>query len=120
MVFLANENFPRRSIVILREKGYNIISVFEEMRGAADIDVLKRAVKENLVILTFDKDYGEMIFRHKEIPPPGVAYFRLDNDLPEHPALILSNLIEIYKINLEGFFTVVEFENIRQRKISIK
>jgi predicted nuclease of predicted toxin-antitoxin system len=56
--FLANENIPLHTIKTLREKGYNVISVAEENQGAADVDVLYRAHHENLIIITFDRDYG--------------------------------------------------------------
>ena len=62
-MFLANENFPRPSIIILREKGFSISSVQEEFQGISDEEVIKIAVEKKLIILTFDRDYGELIFK---------------------------------------------------------
>ncbi len=67
MKFLANENFPFPSIKFLRENGYEIISISEESSGIADSEVLQKASAENLIILTFDSDYGELIFKYKKI-----------------------------------------------------
>lgn len=52
MDFLANENFPLFSIKLLRDVGYNVASVIRETPGAKDLDILKRAHKENRIILT--------------------------------------------------------------------
>ena len=63
-MFLANENFPRPSILLLREQGHTILSIQELYPGWSDREVLQKASSENLVILTFDRDYGELIFRY--------------------------------------------------------
>ena len=68
MFFLANENFPLTSIRILRDAGYNVESVLEKNPGAKDSEVLKEAKKEKRVILTFDRDYGELIYKYKQFP----------------------------------------------------
>jgi predicted nuclease of predicted toxin-antitoxin system len=76
MEFPANENFPPASIQHLREVGYRVISMLQEAAGAKDEDILKRAHEESLIILTFDQDYGELLFRHQALPPASVVYFR--------------------------------------------
>jgi hypothetical protein len=48
MDFLANENFPLFSIKLLKNAGHNVASVIEETPGAKDLDILKRACRENL------------------------------------------------------------------------
>jgi predicted nuclease of predicted toxin-antitoxin system len=62
-MFLANENFPRPSTIILRENGFIIKSVQEDYSGISDLEVMKIALELNLIILTFDSDYGELIFK---------------------------------------------------------
>lgn len=61
MRFLANENFPLPSINLLRENGHYVKSVTAELAGISDREVVKIALEEALIILTFDKDYGEII-----------------------------------------------------------
>jgi predicted nuclease of predicted toxin-antitoxin system len=63
MDFLANENFPVVSIKLLRNAGHDVASVIEETPGNKDRGVLKRAHEENRIVLTFDRDYGELIYR---------------------------------------------------------
>lgn len=74
MNFLANENFPLASIRFLRNAVYKVISVIEETPWAKDIEVLKRANQEKLIILTFDRDYGELIYKYKLPVPYGLCY----------------------------------------------
>lgn len=76
MKFLANENFPFPSINALRQKGYDVLSISESNFGISDLEVLNIAIKENRIILTFDKDYGEIIFKYKVEKKPSVIYFR--------------------------------------------
>ena len=63
MEFLANENFPLFSIKLLRNAGYNVASVIEETPGAKDLDILKRARRENRIVLGYNNfkiDYEEV------------------------------------------------------------
>ena len=76
MQFLANENFPLVSVRNLRDFGLDIASIMEDSSGIKDTEVLARAVSENRIILTFDRDYGELIFRRFLPKPIGVIYFR--------------------------------------------
>ena len=61
MDFLANENFPVNSIRLLRKVGHNVASIIEDTPGVKDYTILKRAYEEKRLILTFDRDYGELI-----------------------------------------------------------
>lgn len=53
---LANENFPRASVLVARNAGLDVLSVTEVMRGATDRAVLQFAVDEGLWIVTLDRD----------------------------------------------------------------
>lgn len=82
MVFLANENFPMPSIKLLRQHEYKIVSIQERYSGISDEEVLKKAVENDWLILTFDSDYGALIFQYQLISPPAVIYFRNKGDFP--------------------------------------
>jgi len=117
MYFLANENFPLLSIRLLREMNYDISSIIENSPGIPDSEVLSRAATENQIILTFDRDYGELIYRLKLPTPRGVIYLRFQPRNPKEPADILSNLLQTQELVLEGKFTVVDRDQIRQRAL---
>ena len=92
MRFLANENFPCKSVIYLRSAGYDVAYGSEDAPGAEDSQVLARAVHEERIILTFDRDYGELIYRMRMQSPIGVVYFRYFPTTPEEPAQELLGL----------------------------
>jgi predicted nuclease of predicted toxin-antitoxin system len=116
MKFLVNENFPLPSISLLRNAGFEVLSVSEMNPGISDHEVIRQAISSNGIILTFDKDYGELIFKHAFQNPPPVVFFRFKGETPEYAGPLLVNLIKEEKISLDKIFTVIEKENIRQRK----
>ena len=115
MRFLANENFPGPAIKVLRNAGYKVISIQEEYSGISDDAVVSIAQKENLIILTFDSDYGEIVFKHAQENPPSVVFFRFKGRSPNYAGVVLLQLLQD-SIILDGFFTVVEADGVRQRK----
>jgi len=117
MRFLANENFPLLSVRLLRQADLEVASVTEDSPGIEDSEVLDRAADEERVILTFDRDYGELIYRLRLRSPRGVIYWRFRPHTPEEPASILLNLLQIEGLQFEERFTVVDRDRIRQRPL---
>jgi predicted nuclease of predicted toxin-antitoxin system len=117
MRFLADENFPLPSIISLRQVGYEVISIAEESSGIEDTEVLARAASEKLVILTFDRDNGELIYRRELSPAWGIIYFRYQPRTPYEPAEQLLQLLSQTDISFERKFTVLEREQLRQRPL---
>jgi predicted nuclease of predicted toxin-antitoxin system len=113
---LANENFPLLSVLFLRGLGYDIISIGEEYPGISDEYVMDLAATEQRVILTFDKDYGELIYKYNYKPEKGVIYLRLEKYEPDEPGAIVHRLFHEYKIETERTLTVFDGLMIRQRK----
>ncbi len=114
--FLANENFPLASVELLRTYGFDVASVSLLIPGADDSVVLERAHTEGRIVLTFDRDYGELLYSLGLPAPPGVVYFRFLPRTSQEPAEILLTLIRS-KIELTGRFTVVERRQVRQRPL---
>lgn len=103
--FLANENFPAPSVALLRTHGFDVWSVAECDRGVSDSDVLQRALADQRWI-TFDRDYGEMAFRHRLPMPPAIVLFRLLDYAPTEPALRLLALLSEGVAAAGGFIVV--------------
>lgn len=118
MKFLANENFPLPSVQLIRAAGYEVESIAERHSGWKDVEVLKHAVENGQVILTFDRDYGELLFRYRLQPPPAVVFFRNKGTHPQAVAGRLMALVTNRTVVLEGSFRVIIDEGIRQRKLS--
>lgn len=79
---MADENTPGSVVEQLRGAGHDVLYVKESLRGAADDEILTRAQSEARVIITQDKDFGELAFR-KGLPAEcGVILFRLTGEDP--------------------------------------
>ena len=76
---LANENVPRLLIEQLRIRSHDVRWVGEEVRGISDPDVLGQAVAQNRILLTLDKDFGELIFRQGKAASCGVILLRIES-----------------------------------------
>jgi predicted nuclease of predicted toxin-antitoxin system len=114
-MFLANENFPKPSIILLRENGFHIESIQEKAAGVSDETIIQIAIHQKLIILTFDRDYGELIFRYAQDNPPGIIYFRDKGSDPLFAGKLLLKLINEEKLTFQEAFSVIEEKNIRQR-----
>lgn len=114
-MFLANENFPYPSIQLLRDNGFEVYSIQETNPGISDAEVLKIAISLGITILTFDSDYGELIFKYSSEFPPSVLFFREKGGDPGFAGRTLLDLLTHTKIKFENAFTVIEKQNIRQR-----
>ena len=78
------------------------------------IELLEKAKIDKSIILTFDKDYGEIIFKLNIDRPPAVVFFRFKGENPKIAGKMLIDLLEL-KVNLSNTFTVIEKESVRQR-----
>ncbi len=109
---LADENFPRSVIAGLREDGYDVLAMAEHAPQTDDRGVLALARRTSRWLLTFDGDFGELVFRHGEPAPPGILYFRL------HPVVanrLLDLAMQALAAPLEAGFVVVTEEGERRR-----
>ena len=116
MQFLANENLPMASVRLLRQADFSVTAIVESSPGITDKQVLAIACNEKRVILTFDRDYGDLIYRKKLPTPEGLVYFRFTPQNPEEPAKILLWALG-QNIALSGKFTIIEREKIRQKPL---
>ena len=119
MRFIADEDFPRTSILRLRESGFDIDSVAELLRGATDLEVLRVAHEQDRILLTFDRDFGRLLFKHLEVKPAGVIYFRFCPGSPFELAERLETLVALPDLELAGMFTVVARDHVRQRPLPL-
>jgi hypothetical protein len=60
---LADENVPGAVVAALRQQGHDVAWIHEDAPGRPDPEVLERAQQEHRVVVTFDKDFGELAFR---------------------------------------------------------
>jgi predicted nuclease of predicted toxin-antitoxin system len=60
MRFLANENFPGAAVAVLNAAGHDVVWIRTTAPGSTDREVLARAARDERILLTFDKDFGEL------------------------------------------------------------
>ncbi|MBI3410537.1 MAG: DUF5615 family PIN-like protein [Planctomycetes bacterium] len=116
MRILANENISATVIRTLRERGHDVLSVKESLRGEKDAAILAQAQAENRMVLTHDKDFGELAFRFGLPSDCGVILLRLagvDSDADNCRALAA---IES-PIEWSGHISVVTEDRIRVRPL---
>lgn len=113
---LANENFPLDSVKFLRQLGYDVCAIGENNKSITDKEVMTLSIKELRLILTFDQDYGELIFKHNYKPDQGVIYLRLKEYESFEPGQIVDQIRRNEKLIFEKTLTVVDENKIRQRR----
>lgn len=79
--------------------------------------MIRLAVVHQCVLLSFDRDHGDLIFGQGVAPPPAVVYLRLYPPSPEALQKVLASVVELGESVLNGQFTVVTQEGIRQRAL---
>ena len=113
---------PLPSVYALRTAGHDVHAVAgpeEEfpLPGLPDGEVLTLAASLHRVLLTFDRDFGELVFRAGMSGSPGIVYFRFSPATPTEPAEVLLTLLARPGLVLEGYFTVVDRVHVRQRRL---
>jgi len=116
MRFLANENFPFDAVDSLRQHGHDVVWIRTEAPGISDPEVLHFAQTEERILLTFDKDFGELAFRSKLPSSVGVILFRFKASSSQAIAEQVIKVISA-RDDWSGHFSVVEEDKIRMRKI---
>jgi predicted nuclease of predicted toxin-antitoxin system len=110
--FLANENTPREAVLAARGAAHDVTWMVELQPGAGDEVVLTLAQRESRVLLTFDKDFGELVFRHGRAASPGVILFRPRLRSPEIVSAFIVTVLS-QPIDWAGHFTVAREGSLR-------
>jgi predicted nuclease of predicted toxin-antitoxin system len=111
MKFLADENIPLGAVKKLRELGFEIGSITEECPGLPDEEVLRVSVVRKVVLITFDKDFGRLVFKRKE-KFFGIVLLRIP---PKSPDFIFERLKSLLhsEIKFERKFVVMREDKVR-------
>jgi predicted nuclease of predicted toxin-antitoxin system len=113
---LANENIPGSVVEGLRDRGHDVLAVKEAMRGEIDAAILARAQRESRLVITQDKDFGELAFRFQLPAQCGVILFRLAGSDPDADAVRMLEVIES-RSDWAGQFAVASEDRIRIRPL---
>ncbi len=112
MRILANENVAGDIIMALRRRGHDVAWVRTENPGAKDPFVLARSVSERRLLVTFDKHFGQLVWRRGAKASCGVVLFRISVRSPEAVARRVISVLES-RNDWFGHFSVVDEMRVR-------
>lgn len=112
MRFLVDECTGSKVAAWLRGEGHEVFSVFDDARGISDDEILEKAVDENWILITNDKDFGEMVFRERR-GHHGVVFMRVEDERAANKIEVLRQLLKTYAEKLPEEFAVVSETKVR-------
>lgn len=112
MRFLVDECTGPAVAKWLTDQGHDAFSVFDEVPGISDEEVIHRAYDERRILITNDKDFGEKVYREGH-PHCGVILLRLDNERSANKISVLRDLLSEYADRLSDRFVVATREQVR-------
>jgi predicted nuclease of predicted toxin-antitoxin system len=119
MKFLADENVARRIVEWLRARGDEVLYAAEECAGEVDAEWLRRAEAEGRLLLSSDKDFGELIFRDG-LNSHGVILIRLEKLSMDARLERLAQVWSVVQANPAGCFIVITPRRVRVRPLSTR
>jgi predicted nuclease of predicted toxin-antitoxin system len=115
MRFLADEGVDRSIVEILRKFDFDVHYVIDEIRSLTDDELLHIANTESRILITRDKDFGELVYRLNQ-PHAGIILIRLEGYSTIQRAEIVGNIIQKHANEFTDAFTVIQPKVIRIRK----
>ncbi len=115
MKYIADENFPGPAIKKLRGIGFDVLWIREVSPGVNDFEVIRKAIETSRVLLTFDKDFGELAHVKGVSSKFGVILFRISTKNPIEATNIIISILK-KDIDWAGNFSVVTANGIRSIK----
>jgi predicted nuclease of predicted toxin-antitoxin system len=116
MRFLADENVSRLVVERIRAAGFDVSSVRETTPGAPDKDILDAADRDDRVLITEDRDFGELVVRQR-LKVRGVILLELDRLPSAAEAELVADVVRIHASKLTGNLLVVEPARVRVRPL---
>jgi predicted nuclease of predicted toxin-antitoxin system len=115
MNILADESVDRQIVEKLRLDGHHVLYVAEMEPGISDDAVLDRANRQAAILVTADKDFGELVYRLGRIHA-GVVLLRLAGLSPDAKATIACGVLQDRGAEVHDAFAVVSPGTLRIRR----
>ena len=116
MRFLADENVPRQVLDRLRSEGLDVTTISALHSGIPDEDVMRAAESEGRVLITADRDFGDLFVRRR-LGAGGVIVFQLERLSSAAKAERVAEVIAVHADRLPGHLTVIEPARTRIRPL---
>lgn len=114
--FLIDESSGKKLAIFLSQKGYDVKYVGNFMPSSSDKEVLDFAEKENRILITNDKDFGELIFRLSK-PSSGVILLRLKDESVNNKQKYILQVINKFSNKINKSFLVVTEKKVRIKNL---
>ncbi len=112
MRFLVDECTGPAVAAWLQDQGHDVFSIFEKARGINDDVIIQKAVGENWILITNDKDFGDKVYRDGRLHK-GIILLRLEDERSASKIQVLSHLFKNYLERLAGSFVVATETKVR-------
>ena len=117
--FLVDENVDFPVVQFLRNEGFDVASVAEGYPSIDDASILKRAYEEKRIVVTNDKDFGNLVFE-LNLKAKGIILFRLEDQSSRAKIGALKMVLHAHREKLLDHFIVVTEGKIRIRRMVMK
>ena len=110
--FLADVNVEKTIIDFLRQLDYLVQSVAEINTAMLDEDILNYAQRNNFILITNDKDFGEFVFRQKKMTKE-IILFRFENQKAIEKITAIQFVLENHQDKITNYFVVLSPNKVR-------
>ncbi len=115
MRFLLDQSADARLVAWLTERGHDAVRIGRDHPpGLPDEEVLAIAKREGRILITDDRDFGELVFRHRQ-PHAGVIYLRLASYSFALTTARLNDVLTNHASRLDRFLVVTP-ASVRERR----
>lgn len=115
MIFVCDEGVDRSIVEQLRSDGHNVTYIAELSPSVPDDEVLREANVRGAVLVTADKDFGELVFRLGQLST-GILLIRLHDLTTQDRASLVAAVVLDHGAELTGAFSVLSPTKLRIRK----
>lgn len=117
MILVADEGVDHAVVERLRRDSHDVVYVAELSPSISDEEVLRQANARRAILVTADKDFGELVFR-QGLVHSGVVLLRLAGLPNATKAAIVAEVCRDRTAELLGAFSVVSPGQVRIRQRS--
>lgn len=115
-MIIADENLHQQFIDRLTAEGFDLFSIRDQLGGISDLEVAYFARDKQGLIVTEDKDFGELVYAHN-IQGISVVFLRYDKAELDKVGDSLVRIVGEYLDKIENYFITITADKIRISKL---
>lgn len=115
-MIIADENLEQYWIELLEAQGYVVYSIRKNQPGLADTGIIEFVKEKSGILLTEDKDFGELVFAYG-FRNTSIIFIRYDQPQYEKIEKQLLRAIELYRDSDIPVFVTVTEKKVRVNKL---